>query len=61
MDLYRFNISTHLINPTFYKTNLNKTDIQKQEILKRFHAAPSDVQNDYGKDFIESRKNHSKL
>lgn len=55
IDLYPFNITTHVLNPTFYKTALNNTDIQRREIMKRFTAAPNDVQKEYGEEFINSK------
>jgi len=55
LDLHPFNITTHILNPTFYKTNLCDTKRQATTIMEKFNATSDHVQKDYGNDYIQNR------
>jgi len=59
-ELAPFNISTHILNPTFYLTPLIATERLERTIKERFDNLPNEVRNAYGEQYLAAKINSSK-
>ena len=48
-----FDISVHLIEPGFHKTNITDTRNLEKQLLHSWKQAPADVKDDYGEEFLK--------